>query len=124
MFALLLANLVLIVHMVFIFFVVFGGVLVLKWHKLAWLHIPCVVWGILIEFQGWFCPLTPLENYLLQSAGADIYEDSFIQHYLMPVIYPSGLTFNVQILLGFCVIIINFTIYCIVWHLWNNQKRG
>ena len=113
---LLLADLVLIVHSLFIVFVIFGGLFVLKWHKVMWIHIPCAIWGVLIEFFGWICPLTYLENYLRELANINRYETSFIQHYLLPVIYPPGLTVDIQILLGVFVIVMNLVIYLIVWH--------
>lgn len=110
-----LADLVLIVHALFIAFVIFGGLFVLKWHKVIWIHIPCAIWGALIEFFGWICPLTYLENYILKMGNANYYESSFIQHYLLPIIYPPGLTTDIQLLLGVIVIVINLIIYCIYW---------
>lgn len=112
---LLLADLVLIIHTLFIVFVIFGGLFVLKWHKAMWFHIPCAIWGVFIELFGWICPLTYLENYFRGSGDASHYESSFIQHYLLPVIYPPGLTTDIQILLGVIVIVINLIIYSIVW---------
>jgi len=117
-----LADIVLITHALFIVFVIFGGLVVLKWHKVMWLHIPCAIWGALIEFFGWVCPLTYLENYLRGPGNADYYEGGFIQHYLMPIIYPAGLTTGIQILLGVIVIIINLIIYSLVWRYWNEKK--
>jgi len=116
-----LADLVLIVHTLFIIFAVFGGLIVLKWYKVMWLHIPCALWGALIEFFGWICPLTYLENYLREIGNGNYYESSFIQHYLLPVIYPPGLTTDIQILLGTIVIIINLIVYCIVWYYWHQK---
>jgi len=110
-----LADLVLIVHALFVVFVIFGGLIVLKWHKVMWLHIPCALWGALIEFFGWICPLTYLENYFLEIGNGNSYDGGFIQHYLLPIIYPPGLTTGIQILLGATVIVINFIIYWIVW---------
>jgi uncharacterized protein DUF2784 len=110
-----LADLVLIVHLSFIVFVIFGGLLALKWHKAIWIHIPCAIWGALIEFFGWICPLTYLENYFREIANVSRYETSFIQHYLLPIIYPPGLTTDIQILLGVIVIVMNFIIYSVVW---------
>ena len=112
----LLADIVLIVHALFIGFVIFGGLSVLKWRKAIWIHIPCALWGVLIEFFGGICPLTYLENYFRVIGDGDSYESSFIQHYLLPIIYPPGLTTNIQILLGVIVIAINLIIYSIVWH--------
>ena len=116
-----LADFVLVIHTLFIVFVVFGGLIVLKWHRIIWIHIPCVIWGALIEFFGWVCPLTYLENYLLELGNANSYEGSFIQHYLIPIVYPSGLTTDIQILLGTGVIVINLFIYYIIWR--NRYKQ-
>ena len=112
---LLLTDLVLIVHTLFIVFVIFGGLFVLKWYKAIWIHIPCAIWGVLIEFFGWICPLTYLENYLREIANISRYETSFIQYYLLPIIYPPRLTTDIQILLAVIVIVINIIIYGIVW---------
>lgn len=106
-----LADLLVIFHFVFILFVVFGGLFVLKWPKLCYLHIPAVLWGGLIELKGWLCPLTPLENHLRQVAGVTAYRDGFIEHYLIPVIYPTGLTREDQIFLGLSVFALNGIIY-------------
>ena len=113
--SLFLADIVLVVHLLFIIFVLFGGLIVLKWHKVIWAHIPCVIWGVLIEIFGWVCPLTYLENYFREIGNANYYESSFIQHYLLPIIYPPGLTIDIQILLGVFVIMINLVIYYVVW---------
>jgi len=110
-----LADLVLIVHTLFIIFVLFGGLIVLKWHKVMWIHIPCALWGAIIEFLGWVCPLTYLEIYFHEIYNANSYENSFIQHYLLPVIYPPRLTTDIQFLLGVIVIVINLIIYFVVW---------
>jgi hypothetical protein len=117
----LLADLVLIAHLLFIVFVIFGGLIVLKWHRVMWLHIPSAIWGALIEFFGWICPLTYLENNFRQLGVADSYESSFIQHYLLPVIYPPGLTTSIQILLGVIVIVINLVVYYFVWRYWYDK---
>lgn len=106
----LLANVIVLIHFGFILFVVFGGFLVLKQRKLIWLHLPAAVWGALIEFSGGFCPLTTLEN-SLRSASGESYADGFIEHYLIPIIYPSALTRPMQITFGFAVILLNFYIY-------------
>ena len=116
-----LADVVLVVHALFIVFVIFGGLIVLKWRKVIWLHIPCVLWGTLIEFFGWICPLTYLENYFREIGNANYYTSSFIQHYLLPIIYPPGLTTGIQILLGITVIVVNLVIYCIVWRYRNSR---
>jgi hypothetical protein len=105
------ADLVVLTHFGFILFVIFGGFLALKWRKFIWLHLPAVVWGILIELSGWICPLTTLENKLRQNNTDGTYATSFIEHYIIPVIYPEGLTRDIQIILGMVVIAINLIIY-------------
>ena len=106
-----LANLLVLFHFAFILFVVIGGLLLLKWPKPAYLHIPAAVWGGLIETQGWLCPLTPIENRLREAAGTTIYREGFIEHYLIPLIYPTEMTREDQLLLGLSVFILNGTIY-------------
>jgi len=105
------ADLLIVVHLAFICFVVLGGLLVLKWPRLACIHIPAAVWGALVEFQSWLCPLTPLEQHVRAAAGETGYTGSFIEHYLLPVIYPANLTRELQLLLGILVIVINAAIY-------------
>jgi len=89
--------------------------LVLRYHQFAWLHIPCVAWGVLVELFGWFCPLTPLENLLRDKAGTGGYETGFIEHYLTALIYPAGLTPGIQYLLALFVLLVNLGIYTIAW---------
>ena len=106
------ADFLILLHLGFILFVVLGGFLVLHWPILAWVHLPAVCWGALIELSGRFtCPLTPLENELLQAAGSVGYEGGFIEHYIVPLIYPPGLTREVQIMLGILVLAINAITY-------------
>ena len=112
----LLADLTLILHATFILFVVFGGVLVFWRRGMVWVHVPCALWGILIEFRGWICPLTYLENDLLAAAGASGYSGGFIDHYLMPLVYPAGLTSATQFILGLAVLFFNAIIYTLIWY--------
>jgi len=98
-------------HFAFVLFVVLGGLLVLRWRRVAWVHLPCAVWGALIEFTGCICPLTPLENWLRRRAGGADYSGGFIEHYVMPILYPVGLTRSIQIGLGIAVIVINVALY-------------
>jgi hypothetical protein len=105
------ADLVLIVHLAFILFVMLGGLLVLHRPRLMWLHLPAVVWGVLSEFLGVLCPLTPLETMLRELGGGTGYEGDFIEHYITAVIYPSGLTRGTQIALGFGALLLNMAIY-------------
>jgi hypothetical protein len=109
-----LADLVLVVHLTFVLFVVLGGLLVLRWPRAAWLHIPAAVWGVLIEYTGWICPLTPLENSFRARGGEAGYTGGFIEHYIQPVLYPAGLTRSTQVVLGSCVLLVNLAAYGIV----------
>jgi uncharacterized protein DUF2784 len=111
----LLADIVVGVHALFVAFVVLGGLLVLRWPKVAYLHIPAAVWGAAIEFAGWICPLTPLENWLRRQAGGVGYSGDFIEHYILPILYPSALTRDIQLILGFLVIAFNLAIYTYVF---------
>lgn len=108
---LLLADAVLLLHLAFIVFVVFGVLLVWRFPRLAWLHLPAVIWAGLIELIGFTCPLTPLENQLLRLGGEAGYSGGFIEHYLLPLIYPLGLTREIQVWLGVLVIVINVVGY-------------
>lgn len=92
-----------------------GGLLLLKWRWLIYLHLPAVAWGILVELLGWLCPLTPLEQHFRMLAGETGYSGGFVQHYLLPIIYPAGLTREVQILLAIGVISINLVIYTVIY---------
>lgn len=107
----LLADLTLLAHFAFIIFVLLGGLLVLKWPQVAWLHIPAALWGALTEFFSLPCPLTPLEKHFQRLAGDTPYEGDFIARYLLPLIYPAGLTPTVQIVLGAIVVVLNIVIY-------------
>jgi hypothetical protein len=107
----LLADLVVGVHMLFVVFVVLGGLLVPRWPRMVWLHLPAAVWGALIEFAGWICPLTPLEQRLRGLAGEAGYRGGFIEHYALPVLYPAGITREVQLALGVLVVVLNLAVY-------------
>ena len=106
-----LADAVVGVHIAFVLFVVFGGLLVLRRPRLVWLHVPAVVWGAWVELAGWICPLTPLENYLRARGGDGAYEASFVERYLLPVLYPGALTRELQVVLSAAVLIINIAVY-------------
>ena len=108
------ADAIVALHFAFVVFVVLGAILVLHWPRVAWFHVPAVIWGALVEFTGWICPLTPLENRLRRSAGQTGYQRDFIAHYVLPVLYPNGLTRGDQLLLGGVVITINIAIYAAV----------
>jgi hypothetical protein len=109
-----LADAVLVIHLFFIVFAVAGAFAVLRWRFLIWVHLPCAFWAIAIEWGGWLCPLTPLEIYLRHSAGQAGYSGGFIQHYLLPIIYPHHLTREIQIGLGVGVLVINLVAYALV----------
>jgi len=110
-----LADLILCTHAAFVFFVIFGGLLVLKRRWIAWLHLPAAVWGVTVEFSGWVCPLTPLENWLREQAGETGYRSDFVAYYLLPVLYPDDLTRDVQLMLGMAVLAINISVYGWLW---------
>ncbi len=112
----LMADIVVVIHFAFTIFVLLGGILAIWWRKVVWLHIPAAVWGALIEFAGWICPLTPLENRLRVKGGEAGYPGGFVEEYILPVIYPAGLTREIQIILGILVITVNLVIYWKVFH--------
>lgn len=117
----LLADLVLILHLAFVVFVLCGGLLMLKWRWIAWLHLPAAFWGAVVEFTGWICPLTPLENWLRAQGGQATYSSDFIAQYLLPLLYPDNLTRGIQLLLGTMVVVLNAAVY---WWLWRRQPHG
>ena len=109
-----LADVVLVVHFAFLAFVVVGGALVLRWARVAWVHVPAAIWGVLIEFFGWICPLTPLEIALRHRAGEAAYTGGFIAHYITRVLYPEGLTRAIQVMLGILLLGLNGAIYAVM----------
>lgn len=119
----LLADITLILHLCFIVFVIFGGLLVLYRRFVLWLHLPALVWGILIEFFGITCPLTTLENYLRGLGGETGYEGGFIEHYVSTLVYWQ-MTAEIQILLGIMLIISNLLIYFIVFRKSESEKQA
>lgn len=106
-----LADAVLVLHLAFIAFAVLGGLAVLRWPRLAVLHLPAALWAAGISFGGWFCPLTPLENRLRRLGGEAGYEGGFIEHYLTSAIYPEGLTRGIQVGIGAFVVALNLAVY-------------
>lgn len=118
---LLVANLLVVLHLAFVAFVIAGGRLVLRRPRLAWVHLPCALWGGLIEFAGWICPLTPLENRFRQLGGQTGYQGGFVEHYLVPVLYPENLTRPVQVGLGALVLVLNAAVYR---RLWRRRAKG
>ena len=118
-----LADLTLMVHAAFVAFVILGGLAVLRWPAMAWVHLPAVAWGAAIEFGGWICPLTPLEVELRQRGGEAGYTGSFIEHYVTPVLYPDGLTHSMQVVLGLTVLAVNGWVYSRAWQR-QSRRRG
>lgn len=110
----LLADATVVLHLVFVAFVVCGGLLVLHWRRVAWVHLPAAAWGAWIEFAGWICPLTPLENWLRAQGGAATYTTSFVERYLLRVLYPESLSRDIQLGLGVLVILVNGIVYAVV----------
>jgi Protein of Unknown function (DUF2784) len=113
--ALLLADAVLFLHLAFVLFVLFGGLLALKWRSVTWFHLPAVAWGAFIEFSGWVCPLTPLENWLRRQSGEAGYPGDFLGQYLLSILYPDALTPQIQIVFGLVVLAVNLIIYGGLW---------
>jgi hypothetical protein len=112
----LLADALVVLHGLFVLFVVFGSLLTLWRSWVIWLHLPAAAWGALIELLGWVCPLTPWEQALRLRAGQTGYTGGFIDHYLVPLIYPPGLTPRTQIILGILVVLLNAASYGALWH--------
>jgi hypothetical protein len=111
----LLADAVVVVHLLFIVFVIFGGLFALKWPWFPWLHIPAALWGAATEFFRIICPLTPLEQALRARSGGASYSGDFVTHYIVPVIYPSGLTEGIQWVLGAVLVLFNISVYFFIW---------
>ena len=120
----LLADLVLVVHLGFVLFVVLGGLLVLRSPRWAWAHVPAAVWGVVVEYSGWLCPLTPLETALREWGGTAGYTGGFIEHYVSAVIYPVGLTRPWQIALGSLALLLNACIYGMALGWTSRQRPG
>ena len=110
----LMADAIVVGHLLFIAFAIAGGLLVLRWHRLMYAHLPCVAWAVLVELMHWPCPLTRWENLFRQRYGAGGYEGGFVDHYLLPIIYPEGLTDEIQVAIGIFVFAVNATVYGIL----------
>jgi hypothetical protein len=117
-----LADAVVVFHMLFIGFAVIGGVLVLRWRRWVWLHLPAVAWATLVEVMHWPCPLTPLENFFRRRAGEIGYSEGFVEHYLEPILYPAGLTPRIQIMIGVGVFVVNMAIYGVIVSQWRRRR--
>ncbi len=116
------ADALVVAHFSFIVFVLFGAGLVLRWKWIAWLHVPAFVWGAAIEFFGAVCPLTPLEQRLRILAGEGGYTGGFVEHYVVPIMYPAGLTAAMQTWLGVTVVAVNAAIYALVLYRWRGRR--
>lgn len=114
------AQAVLLIHLLFILFVLCGGLLALRWPRLAWLHLPALLWAVTVEWTGWMCPLTPLENALRHAAGGQSYQGGFIEYYIWPLIYPADLTREMQFMLGSFVLLLNAPVYGVLYR----RRRG
>lgn len=110
------ADMVLLLHASFVLFVLFGGLAVSRWQRLAWLHLPAALWGAFIEMSGLTCPLTYLENHLRRMGGGVGYSVTFIERYLEPLLYPLGLTRHTQLVFGISALLINLAIYTRLWY--------
>lgn len=110
-----LADLVLLLHLGFILFVAAGALLVLRWPRLVFVHLPCAVWGVYTALTGTICPLTPLENHLRRLGGQAGYEGGFIQHYVEKLVYPPGITAGQLALLGGLALAVNIGAYGLIW---------
>jgi multisubunit Na+/H+ antiporter MnhC subunit len=119
----LLADALVILHLAFVAFVMGGGFLLSRWPKLAWLHLPSAAWGAYIEFSGGICPLTPLENRLRMLGGDGTYRGGFVEHYLLPILYPENLTSPVQLVLGAIVVGVNLTAYVLACTVWRSRRE-
>jgi uncharacterized protein DUF2784 len=109
-----LADVTVVLHLLFVAFVICGGLLALRWPRVAWVHLPSAAWGALVELAGWICPLTPLENWLRMQGGSATYTSGFVERYLLPVLYPESLSRDVQWTLGLLVILLNGIVYGVV----------
>jgi len=107
----LLADIITVLHLAFVAFVLLGGFLVLRWRRSIWIHGPAVLWGAVVEWAGWVCPLSPLENWLRLKGDVRGYAGGFVEHYLVPVLYPEALTPGIQVALGGLVIAVNLMVY-------------
>lgn len=116
------ADSLMLLHASFVLFVLLGALPALRWPRIAWLHLPAAAWGAAIEFGGWICPLTPLENAARAAAGKAGYASGFIDHYLRLLLYPAGLTRELQLLLGCLVLALNGLLYWRVWRRWRGRS--
>jgi hypothetical protein len=119
-----LADLVLVGHLAFVLFAALGGLLWLRWRLAPLAHLPALAWGAFIEISGGICPLTPLENRLREAAGGAGYEGGFVEHYVLPLLYPSALTRDIQFVLAAFLVALNVAIYSLAWARRRGAARG
>lgn len=122
--AVILADVLVIVHLLFVAFVVAGGFLLARWPRLVWLHLPAAAWGAYIEFSGGICPLTPLENRLRVLGGGSAYSGDFVERYVLPILYPGYLTLPLQQVLGGVVVGVNLVAYGLAYAAWRRRVAG
>src|SRR5262252_8382257 len=118
-----LADLVVLAHVAFVLFAVFGGVLVLWRRRCAWMHVPAVLWAALVELMGWICPLTPLESWLREKGGGSGNGQDFVEHTILPILYPASLPRPSQVALGIFVVSINLGVSAWVWRRATKAKQ-
>ena len=121
--SLFLADVLVLVHLLFVVFVMGGGFLLARWPRLVWLHLPAAAWGTAIEFAGGICPLTPLENHLRALGGGSVYSGDFVARYLLPVLYPENLTVPLQQILGGVVVAVNGVAYVLAYRAWRRRMQ-
>lgn len=117
-----LADIVVVLHLLFVAFVMAGGFLLVRWPRLIWLHLPAAAWGAWIEFTSGICPLTPLENRLRVMGGEAAYSGGFVERYLLPILYPENLALPVQTLLGGLVVAVNLVAYALAFRAWRRRR--
>ena len=117
-----LADALVLAHLLFIAFVLAGGFLLLRWPRLAWLHLPAALWGVAVEMLGGVCPLTPLENHFRRLGGGSGYSGGFVERYLVPLIYPEQLSRGDQIVLGAAVLAVNLLAYGLAWRRRSHRR--
>jgi Protein of Unknown function (DUF2784) len=119
----LLADIITVLHLAFVVFVLLGGFLVLRWRGSVWLHAPAVLWGAVVEWAGWVCPLTPLENWLRAKGHLRGYSGGVVEHYLVPMLYPEALTSGIQVALGTLVVVVNLLVYGYAFRVHRRRAR-
>jgi len=117
-----LADLVVLLHLGFILFVILGGLLALWRRWMMWVHLPAAAWGAWVSAAGWICPLTPFENWLRAHAGEVGYTGDFTSHYVMPLVYPEGLTRELQLIIAAVVLVVNAVVYAVVIRRWRTSR--